>query len=103
MHDLDAIQGVWHAETAAGRIVIPISPTLFGSKLLYKLDENQRPKQIDLAHRRPRARPKSAAQGIYFLEGNTLRICWGYHGDRPSEFAADPENQRHLLVLTRQP
>jgi uncharacterized protein (TIGR03067 family) len=74
---------------------------MFGSKLVYKLDADKQPKQIDLTHRRPRDRPKHSAQGVYWLQGDTLKICWGYHDQRPTEFAADRQADQHLLIMKR--
>ena len=58
-------------------------------------------KQIDMQHRRPRGRPRSAAKGIYTLEGDTLKICWVYQGKRPTSFKAPQPGRGRLLVLKR--
>ena len=57
-------------------------------KATFKLDSTKTPKQIDIVPQNPdRGGGLVSFQGIYELEGNTLRICKAIPGEaRPTEF-----------------
>jgi uncharacterized protein (TIGR03067 family) len=66
----------------------------------YQLDPNAKPKAIDwLAG--GRHGPSEPLLGIYELEGDTLKICWGQNGRRPKEFASGAGKGAWLWVLKR--
>ena len=100
--DRQKILGTWRVVSKdQKRLTIPITTTRLGSKINYTLDSSNDLKQIDMQHRRPRGRPRSAAKGIYTLEGDTLKICWVYQGKRPTSFKAPQPGRGRLLVLKR--
>jgi len=101
--DSRKIQGVWRVVSPAKlEYIIPISDQMLGSKVLYQLNDQVHPKQIDMQHRRPRARPRYSAQGIYHLTEETLTICWNDSGQRPAEFPKQSGTGRdRFLVLRR--
>jgi RNA polymerase sigma-70 factor (ECF subfamily) len=68
----------------------------------YKLNSTAKPKRIDLSYLGGPAEGKTK-QGIYDLEGNTLRICGNNTpgGEVPSEFVTKAESGEELLVLKR--
>jgi uncharacterized protein (TIGR03067 family) len=67
----------------------------------YKLDASKRPKTIDwLAG--GKTGPTEPLFGIYELEGDTLKICWGKKGmARPGEFNTKTGAGDWLWVLKR--
>lgn len=102
MSDYEAIQGTWKVVSGSKEgLTIPIGPKKFGSKVLYELNPSKTPKEIDLKHRRPRARRRSSGRGIYSLDGDTMTLCWVYEGERPKTFAASGDSEQNLLVLKR--
>jgi uncharacterized protein (TIGR03067 family) len=69
-----------------------------GRTLIITLDPKQRPQQIDLK----RADRDEVAQGIYALEGDELKLCYGEPGaKRPTEFASKAGSKVFLLLLRR--
>ncbi len=102
MSDHQAIQGEW-VSIAPGPsgYRFPIGPELIGSKLRYQLDEDASPKQIDVEHRDPGARTRTAVTGIYELAGDSLKIQWTNGGDRPSQFPPDAAGDSRVLFLKR--
>ena len=102
MSDSELIVGIWRVASGEScGSVIPVSESMFGSKLLYTLSPDREPKEIDLKHRRPRDRPRHTVKGIYSLEGDSLKVCWGHSEHRPSTFAPDRRADQHLLILKR--
>ena len=102
MSDYEAIQGTWKVVGGSKEgLTIPIGPKRFGSKVLYELDPTKTPKQIDLKHRKPRARRRSSGRGIYSLDDDTMTLCWVYEGERPKAFPATGDSEANLLVLKR--
>src|SRR5262249_1952072 len=64
----------------------------------FQLDPTTSPKTIDLASPRVGSLP-----GIYHLEGDTLTICPGYDGTRPSDFPEDAQGCWVLRRVSRDP
>lgn len=61
-----------------------------------KLDSSQKPKQIDLQL------SDRTLQGIYEIEGDTLRMSYALEGDeRPTELASQPDSGVVLVVHKR--
>jgi uncharacterized protein (TIGR03067 family) len=67
----------------------------------YKLDPTAKPKAIDWLAGGKHGSSKPLA-GIYELDGDTLKICWGTGGGgRPKEFTTKAETGEWLWVLKR--
>jgi uncharacterized protein (TIGR03067 family) len=72
-----------------------------GQEAMYKLDPGKKPKAIDIT---PTAGPEKGKtfQGIYELEGDSLKLCWSEKKDaRPTEFVTRPNSECFLLILNR--
>jgi internalin A len=83
--------------TADGKFSVKL-PDGTSSEGTYKLDPGKKPKAIDFTP--SKGKPH---EGIYLLEGDSLKICHSDPGKpRPNEFAAQAESGQTLLVLTRQ-
>jgi uncharacterized protein (TIGR03067 family) len=104
--DQDRIQGVWrvvssekdgkpHEDTKDAKFVFAgdeITIELSGekpSKGRFKLDPTKDPKWIDSG---------SLGRGVYHIEGDKLKICWGER--RPAEFVS--KKDVYLLQLKRE-
>jgi uncharacterized protein (TIGR03067 family) len=61
-----------------------------------KIDATKKPKEIDIKGLGPRE-----ARGIYRIEQDTLTICFGDKGERPTKFESKPESRTVLMVLKR--
>jgi uncharacterized protein (TIGR03067 family) len=114
------LQGTWKAlrientgkqqpEKALKTISVVIKDLRFqlknGEKIVeevtLKLDAEKDPKQIDLTPVRGK-RKDMPHLGIYVLEKDQLRICWGEPGKpRPTAFESDAKSGNFLIVLTR--
>jgi uncharacterized protein (TIGR03067 family) len=69
------------------------------SELTFKLDPSQKPKAIDITN----AERKEIVQGIYQLEGKTLKLCVGVPGEkRPAGFVTKESLDVALFVLERE-
>ena len=66
-------------------------------KVTYKVDPSQKPKAMDLDPENKKLKA-DWGKGIYELDGNTLKLCLGRQGARPTEFT---DADRPLLVLKR--
>jgi uncharacterized protein (TIGR03067 family) len=67
----------------------------------YKLDAGKKPKAIDWLPG-DKNRLSKPLLGIYELEGDTLKICWGKQGgERPREFKSTAGGDEWLWVLKR--
>jgi uncharacterized protein (TIGR03067 family) len=67
----------------------------------YKIDPRKRPKHIDLIGTEGENQGK-AAQGIYVLDGDTLKICYTMPGEeRPKEFESKSGSRATLVVWKR--
>jgi len=76
------------------------SEVLFDST--YTLDGSAEPKQINMVGTEGDLAGKEA-QGIYLLEGNTLKICYTMPGQkRPATFESLPGSKAYLITWTRQ-
>jgi len=66
----------------------------------YKLDSSAKPKRIDIM---PKEKEETL-QGIYELDGDTLKICMADKGSepRPEKFESAAEKKIVLLVLKRE-
>jgi uncharacterized protein (TIGR03067 family) len=70
-------------------------------EMKYTLDPSKNPKTIDVTYLDGELKGESS-QGIYSLDGDTLKICMHRGTNRPTEFETKPDSQRHLLVLKRE-
>lgn len=61
-----------------------------------KLDATKSPRQIDMTF----GADKKVAIGVYELEGDTLKICYGQ--ERPNEFKTKPKVDQRLHVYKRE-
>ncbi len=113
--EANKLQGTWSV-TAADRDgtkapddeIKKITLTIKGDKLTarrteemsFTIDPTQKPKWIDVTYTDGERKGESS-QGIYELEGDTLKICVSRGNTRPNDFETKPESQRHLMVLKR--
>ena len=76
------------------------SDVLFDST--YTVDAAKSPKQISMIGTEGNLKGKEA-QGIYSLEGDTLRICYTMPGDRrPEKFESSTGSKAYLVVWQRE-
>ncbi len=69
--------------------------SIMGSSMTpYTLDTNFKPAHIDILNSRRQV-------GIYELQGDNLRFCFGEFGDRPAEFHTEPHTDRTYILLHR--
>jgi uncharacterized protein (TIGR03067 family) len=67
----------------------------------YKLDPSKKPKTIDWLDGGKNG-PSKPLLGIYELDGDTLKICWGKEGgERPQEFQTKAGTEDWLWILKR--
>jgi uncharacterized protein (TIGR03067 family) len=67
------------------------------TEMTYKIDPVQKPKAIDFALEK--AKPDTPAiKGIYQLEADKLKLCFGRSGKRPKEMS---DNGQLLFILKR--
>ncbi len=117
--EMAKLQGAWSAVSderegmkAPDERVKMVKITIQGDKLIahdgnntlemkYILDPSKNPKTIDITYLDGELKGESS-QGIYALDGDTLKICMHRGTNRPTEFETKPDSQRHLLVLKRE-
>ncbi len=118
--DLDGIQGTWKmvaleadgkqapAEMVAALKLIFKDDTLTFtpgepgySNYTYKLDPTTKPARFDMTHADG---PKKGEtdKGIYSLEGNHLRICFGKADTRPKEFSTTAGSGVGMYTMERE-
>jgi RNA polymerase sigma factor (sigma-70 family) len=112
--DRESLQGVWAVVSVeSGGKVDATEKALFlvnGNRACWQtpdedmqgglyLDPTSRPKAYDLAT------SLRTFEGIYELEGDTLRLCYdpSWESKRPRRFATRPGSHQLLIVLKRQP
>ena len=67
----------------------------------YKLDTSKKPKEIDLTPESGNEAGQTM-QGIYELDGDNLKLCFGRPGTgRPKEFSSKEGSEHALVVLKR--
>jgi uncharacterized protein (TIGR03067 family) len=66
----------------------------------FTIDPTQKPKWIDVTYTDGERKGESS-QGIYELEGVSLKICMSRGNTRPTDFETKAESQRHLMVLKK--
>jgi uncharacterized protein (TIGR03067 family) len=119
--DAEGIQGLWNAVSAetegkpvAKEIVKDMHLAFAGNRMIafgeddvadaiyvFQLNPKGKPKQIDL---KLSVQGKTmTGEGIYSLEGDTLKICWDTDGGkRPASFDTPREGRVISIVLKRQ-
>jgi uncharacterized protein (TIGR03067 family) len=123
--EADILQGTWRVASAERDGMPPpedeikkITVTIKGDKLTarrtenaekpeekvyemsFTIDPSQKPKWIDVTYMDGERKGESS-QGVYELNGDTLKICMSRGNTRPNDFETKPDSQRHLLVLKR--
>jgi RNA polymerase sigma factor (sigma-70 family) len=118
--DKDAILGTWKVvafeqdgkdafDTPEGKKIKEATATITADKLVFKseqdvseftyqLDPAAEPRAIDLLD----TTTGRMGEGVYSLEGNTLKICTPIERGRPTEVAAKEGNNSRLIVLKRE-
>jgi uncharacterized protein (TIGR03067 family) len=116
--DLDALQGSWKVQKlirggdeAPGKDSEKVVFLFEGNKVsidegrpkketaTFKLDATKKPKAIDFV---PETK-KESAEGVYDLDGDTLKLCFTRPGTaRPKEVASEKGSETILVVLKRQ-
>ena len=119
--DKDKLQGAWQVVSAEliGKplpepekhklMIVGDTLTLKrGDELIFKgkikLDPSKKPKTLDMELTEDAGKQKKGqvSQGIYVIEGDTLKWCtaeWGVD-DRPKEFS-NKDKKNHMLVLLK--
>jgi uncharacterized protein (TIGR03067 family) len=81
-----------------------------GAKGTFRLDPKKDPKHLDITLE-PGLQPglkanvpvKEVLKCIYSLDGDTLKVCYGFSSVYPSAFKSETEPATGLVVLRRQP
>jgi uncharacterized protein (TIGR03067 family) len=122
--DSDNLQGTWQATAGVangrpvpGEQVQRVKVVFSGDKMslfppdgdgkqtlehTFRVDPSQKPKAIDVTRLEGGGKGKTA-QGIYELDGDTLKLCLTsrLEKERPTEFAAPKESGLVLMTLKR--
>jgi len=115
--DQDLIQGTWkvvegerNGEKPPQEFLDNFKITFKGDKAIpegggggeasFKLDTGKKPRQITVT----RAEGNRTMKGIYQLDGDTLKICFGGEGNDnyPTEFTGKAGSNNMLMVFKRQ-
>jgi uncharacterized protein (TIGR03067 family) len=112
--DLEKLQGSWKAETAImggekapAEQLAKMGLTFKGNEVIpaenpkdvatIKLDPSKKPAQMDLTEKN-----KTVSQGIYEIDGDTLKLCFSEPGEgRPKTFESPKGKPTFFLVLKR--
>jgi len=115
--DQEKLQGTWTVESTVFDCKEVPAKSLKGREVVFRgkeftsyiegkksntlkmvLDSSKKPRQIELW----REDLDDSVLGIYSLEGNTLKLCYGEPGaERPTAFESKAGNRHFLLVLKR--
>ncbi len=77
------------------RLTITVANKSKEESARFKLDPTTKPRQIDILE------GKTAALGIYALEGDTVTICWTKGKDRPTALSTRDQPTWMLVVCKR--
>ena len=118
--DVDGIQGTWkmvaleaEGKQAPTEVVAPLKLTFKGDTLTftpgepgfsnynYKLDPTTTPASFDMSHTDGPNKGKTD-KGIYLLEGDHLKICFGKADNRPKEFTTTGNSGGGMYTLERE-
>jgi uncharacterized protein (TIGR03067 family) len=72
-----------------------------GTKFTYKLDPSTKPAGLDITHADGKKKGETL-KGIYSLEGDSLKICFGKPDQRPKDFTAKAMSGQWILMLKRE-
>jgi uncharacterized protein (TIGR03067 family) len=116
----DRIQGSWkivmmeaNGESATAEIVAKLKLVFKGDTLTftpgepgftnytYQLDPTTKPAGFDMTHADGKDKGKTQG-GIYLLQGDSLKICFGRVDERPREFTAKANSGQMMYVLKRE-
>jgi uncharacterized protein (TIGR03067 family) len=107
--DVAVLQGTWRAVEATSngepppagmleKITLVFSGdsvSIMGAPLIhFRVDSTAKPAHIDFLNSHQQV-------GIYVLEGDTLKLCSGEHGDRPTGFKTEKGTDHTYLRLQR--
>ena len=107
--DKAALQGKWHAIEATSNGEAPPPGMLEKLTLVFsgdtvsimgapptrfRLDATAKPPHIDFLNSHDQV-------GIYMLDGDTLKLCTGEHGDRPGVFSTKKYTDHTYMLLKR--
>jgi uncharacterized protein (TIGR03067 family) len=107
--DKAALQGTWRATEATSngepppngmleRLTLVFSgdtvSIMGGAPTPFRLNATAKPAQIDFLNNRNQV-------GIYMLDGDTLKLCTGQHGDRPNVFSTRKYTDHTYMLLKR--
>jgi uncharacterized protein (TIGR03067 family) len=67
----------------------------------YKLDPSTKPPSFDMTHAGGKDKGDTT-KGIYAMDGDDLKICFGKDGQRPKKFTAKAESGQTMYVLKRE-
>jgi uncharacterized protein (TIGR03067 family) len=98
--DLDRVKFIFKdaSLTIAGLIPKNADPKKYKGVESFKIDTSKKPKEIDL-----KLADGDVRLGVYELDGDNLKMCWGIERKRPTKVAVDPSRKDvQLWVLKRQ-